>query len=339
MDNITETILFYCVFIVSGSFHEVAHGWSAWRMGDPTARNAGRVTLNPLVHIDLIGTVIFPLINIVGGMAFLIGWMRPVPVNYANFNNPRREILIVSLAGPFANLLLAFTGALAMWAFWKAGLLEADGTGIIVSLLKNFVLINFLLAGFNLLPVPPLDGSSIVDYIRNDSYGTYHSQGMIGILLLYACIFLGFFRYLWYGALSAAAWSIIYPLGSAIILIIFTLAIVMFVRKTKPGGTPPVRFRGPLDRAWEENSDTVEARKTVERARSAVERLRRGEEISQGDKQWLEKLRRDKGDGQPLCSSLSFDVRNEFCRTCPNLNLCVLRDAEENPAGPADGPE
>ena len=184
IDNPYLVIAYYGIFIISGTFHEVFHGWSAFRLGDRTAYDMGRLNFNPLAHIDPVGTVLFPLINMIYG-GFLIGWMKPVPVVPWNLRNPRKDFLIVSLAGPFANILLGTTGVLLLFVINSSMAVPFE----VLQFLSNWIYINFFLAIFNLLPIPPLDGSSIVDFLRKDPSESYHSRGFAGIFVLYAILF------------------------------------------------------------------------------------------------------------------------------------------------------
>ncbi|MBF0478769.1 MAG: site-2 protease family protein [Candidatus Omnitrophica bacterium] len=174
-------IMFFCSMVI----HEYAHGWVACRLGDPTAKEAGRLTLNPLKHIDPLGTIILPgvlmLLNYLGMNLFVFGWAKPVPVNFFRLNNPRRDIIWVGLAGPVANVMFA-AGLLAIRKFFPMGMAQ-DGLGI-------FVIINLGFAAFNMVPIPPLDGSRVVlgllpkaialQYARLERYGI-----IIIIILLY----------------------------------------------------------------------------------------------------------------------------------------------------------
>lgn len=155
------------------TFHEAAHAWAAFRLGDPTAKQLGRLTLNPIKHLDLMGTVLIFLVH--------FGWAKPVPVNPGHFRAPKRDMLLVALAGPASNLVIAAVAGIGLRA---AGGAEA-GT-ILSSVLTYAVLINVALAVFNMLPVPPLDGSRIVHFFvptrHEKTYQTY--AGVAGFVLL-----------------------------------------------------------------------------------------------------------------------------------------------------------
>ena len=175
----------FIVLIVSLSVHEAAHAWMADRLGDSTARALGRLTLNPLAHIDWIGTVLFPLVAIYSGFP-LIGWAKPVPVNWVNLREPRRDFAIVALAGPVSNLMLAAAGVLVFWVAADIG--GPVGRG----LLFNFVYLNVFLAVFNMLPVPPLDGGNVLAGLVPESMARMiDSVRPWGILVLYALMFMG----------------------------------------------------------------------------------------------------------------------------------------------------
>lgn len=161
--------------------HEVAHGYVAWRFGDPTARFAGRLTLNPLPHIDLFGTILVPALLLISGSGVIFGWAKPVPVNPMNFRNVRAGELAVSAAGPLSNLALAVL---------FAGLLHLGGGNLgLVKLAYYGVSINLFLALFNLVPIPPLDGSHIVSAVLPYRLARLYEQlepfGFILILVLF----------------------------------------------------------------------------------------------------------------------------------------------------------
>lgn len=144
--------------VIAITFHEAAHGFVAYRLGDNTAWNLGRVSFNPLKHIDAFGTVILPGILLLSHAPFLFGYAKPVPVNFRNLNHPRIDMVWVALAGPATNILLAL---LAASAFHGLGLVPGAGAQWVADNLKNALIINVILAVFNMLPIPPLDGGRV----------------------------------------------------------------------------------------------------------------------------------------------------------------------------------
>ncbi|WP_198244033.1 site-2 protease family protein [methane-oxidizing endosymbiont of Gigantopelta aegis] len=162
--------------------HEVAHGWVAKKFGDNTADRQGRLTLNPLNHIDLVGTVLLPGILLLSGAGFIFGWAKPVPVDPRNFKSPRKDMMYVAMAGPISNLLMALGWAIIA----RIGVSLADVQAVALPLIYSGIAgisINLVLALINFLPIPPLDGSRIVagllpermawQYYRLEPYGFY----------------------------------------------------------------------------------------------------------------------------------------------------------------------
>ena len=172
-------LILFLGLLVLLTFHEFGHAWMAWKLGDDTAFSQGRVSLNPLVHIDPIGTVAVPLLLIFlapGG--FFAGWAKPVPVNSDNFRNPRSDDIMVTLAGPWMNLLLA----IAIMGLARVGyMLHSAG---MVEVCLNTSRLSLLLCFFNLLPIPPLDGSHVARALIGMSYETYHEIARYGMFIL-----------------------------------------------------------------------------------------------------------------------------------------------------------
>jgi len=191
-------------FLFAISVHESAHAWTASRCGDPTARMLGRVSLNPIRHIDLFGTIILPLVAAISGIP-LLGWAKPTPVDPRNFRHPVMDDILTSVAGPVSNFIVA-TGALLLLG--GISLSSASGHTLVTGLARGFenaasdsplafvaellyalMLINIVLAVFNLIPVPPLDGSHVLRHFLPDSARMVYDR--IGIFALLALVYLG----------------------------------------------------------------------------------------------------------------------------------------------------
>ncbi len=188
-----ETLYIFPILLFSIVVHEVAHGWLALKLGDPTASNMGRLTLNPIPHIDPVGSVIVPLISYFAAGTVFIAWAKPVPINPANFRNFRRDDILVSVIGPVSNFIVAFLCVilyiLTDRAFGSTELIAAGVGREAVSFLKNMfqagIPLNIFLAVFNLIPVPPLDGSHVVASLLPERIAAQYRQvGFAGILLI-----------------------------------------------------------------------------------------------------------------------------------------------------------
>jgi len=173
------------MFMIAVVIHEFAHGWAAYKLGDPTAKYSGRLTLNPLAHVDLYGTIIFPLLlAFMSHGRFIFGWAKPVPINYWGLKNPKKDIVWVGLACPAANFLLALI---------VSGLINLKIMPEILTVILSMVAAyNLLLGIFNLIPIPPLDGSRVLmgllPYRLSEKYVMLEPYGFI---ILFAMMFLG----------------------------------------------------------------------------------------------------------------------------------------------------
>lgn len=176
--------------IVAIVFHEVAHGWTARLLGDPTAAQLGRLSLNPIKHVDPFGTIILPGMLKLAGLP-VFGWAKPVPVVKARLRNPRRDMMIVAAAGPGSNLVMALIGAVALGLLLPPGgdvQQLSQASNFIVLNLVNFILLNVFLALFNLLPVPPFDGGHIVEGLLPPAlaakFAGLHRMALLVMILL-----------------------------------------------------------------------------------------------------------------------------------------------------------
>jgi Zn-dependent protease len=188
---ITKIAIIAIPLLFAITLHEAAHGWVASKLGDQTAKMLGRVTLNPIKHIDPLGTIIIPLaMLILSNFRFMFGWAKPVPVNWANLHHPRRDMALVAIAGPFANLLMAFIWA-GIAKLTLMGQPESGLLAVIVQMGFYGILINCLLLVLNLIPVPPLDGSRVVSAVLPPPLARkYDLIEPYGIWIVLAALFL-----------------------------------------------------------------------------------------------------------------------------------------------------
>jgi Zn-dependent protease len=164
------TFIYVVVFLFSGVIHEVAHGYVAHLRGDDTAKMLGRITLNPLPHVELFGSIILPvMLLLVVKVPILFGWAKPVPINYNNLKNPKIDVPLISIAGPLANILLAVISGLVIRFIFAIPDFEAGFGGLIESFLYIMLRVNVTLSVINLIPLPPLDGSKVIAYFLPSS--------------------------------------------------------------------------------------------------------------------------------------------------------------------------
>ncbi|MBI5214382.1 MAG: site-2 protease family protein [Ignavibacteriae bacterium] len=183
------------IMLFSIAFHEAAHGWMANRLGDPTAKQLGRITLNPVPHIDPVGSIIVPLISLLVSGRVFIAWAKPVPVNPMNFSNYRRDDMLVSIAGPVSNIIMAFACTVIFillsqfapdsYSPFEKDSLASSAWDYLLMMFGGGILLNVGLAVFNMIPVPPLDGSHVLaSYLPESVAEQYENIGFFGIFLV-----------------------------------------------------------------------------------------------------------------------------------------------------------
>lgn len=188
-----KTIIYLLLLGVAIIIHEISHGYIAYKLGDPTAKNQGRLSFNPIVHIDPLGSILLPLALSLSGSSFLFGWAKPVPINPQYFKNPQKGMMWVALAGPVSNICLALCSSLILHSVFSGPI-----TNISIAYwqhyLTYFIFLNIILAIFNLVPIPPLDGSRILLY-----FSPYKIQYLLlkiepyGFPIIFLLAYLNFF--------------------------------------------------------------------------------------------------------------------------------------------------
>jgi len=187
-----QTLLIYIIpLLFAITLHEAAHGWVASKLGDHTARMMGRVTLNPTKHIDPIGTIAIPLVLLLSSSGFIFGWAKPVPINFNALRSGKNGMIWVALAGPGANMFMAIC-----WLFIMIVAIKMN-ISVLIEMGRVGILVNCVLAVFNLLPIPPLDGSRVISaLLPNRLAYQYNQLEQYGLYILLGLMFLGGFNYL-----------------------------------------------------------------------------------------------------------------------------------------------
>jgi Zn-dependent protease len=187
-----QTLLIYIIpLLFAITLHEAAHGWIASKLGDHTARMMGRVTLDPTKHIDPIGTIAIPLVLLLSSSGFIFGWAKPVPINFNALRNGKNGMIWVALAGPVANIVMA-----VCWLFVMIIAINMN-IAVLIEMGRIGILVNCVLAVFNLLPIPPLDGSRVISaLLPNRLAYQYNQLEQYGLYILLGLMFLGGFNYL-----------------------------------------------------------------------------------------------------------------------------------------------
>ena len=213
VESLLETILVWAIPLLTAiTLHEAAHGYTAYRLGDATAYLQGRVSLNPIRHIDLLGTIIIPLVLLATGSSFIFGYAKPVPVNFSQLRQVRRDTILVALAGPFSNLVMAF-----IWSLLKLTLLlSMPGNIFLLKMVNAGIVVNLVLFAFNLFPLPPMDGGRIMlSLLPPQMAYQFAKVERYGFFILMGLIYLGVTSYWMRPVMMIGRWVInlfIYPL-------------------------------------------------------------------------------------------------------------------------------
>ena len=197
------------ILLFSVIIHEIAHGCVALKLGDPTAKMMGRLTLNPIPHIDLVGSILVPAFSLIAAGSVFIAWAKPVPINPANFSHRKRDDVLVSIAGPISNILLAFVCSIAVILTGLlingsvASPIVGDGLEFLFTMFRGGIVLNVVLAVFNIIPIPPLDGSHVLASILPDEMAYRYSRiGFVGVFVVIFLMRVPFFSNIFAGVIT-----------------------------------------------------------------------------------------------------------------------------------------
>jgi Zn-dependent protease len=342
LELIQSILMGMTAFILAGSLHEFAHASSAYHMGDTTAKDNGRLTLNPLAHIDIFGSVFFPIMGALSGFP-VIGWMKPVPVNPLNFRKPSRGQALSAFAGPFCNLLQASFLAIVLKLFFiifPVALLESN---VIIMLIYRFLVtyfgINILLMIFNLLPVPPLDGGWILRHVLpgriQEQFDRIYPYG---IILLFLLVFTGglgillqpFIDFIHYAPvliIRLPFWLVSIPfiVAIGITIFFFRTELKLLVHRTRYRS----KFKGaPKKRMVTGSNYKKQNELIIKDGEKLLRKLYQGESLDALDEISLLTIKNAQKRSPHICSDYEFGINNQHCKKCEALPNCLFKALE-----------
>ncbi|HEO64400.1 MAG TPA: site-2 protease family protein [Spirochaetes bacterium] len=323
--DFSQIILFIGTFMVAGSIHEFSHAATAYFLGDSTAKHEGRMTINPLAHIDLVGTILLP-------MFIGFGWMKPVPVFLGNLRHPMRDYAIIAFAGPFSNLVQACFALLIANLF-------AIQSPLLIKIFSHYILINILLMGFNLLPIAPLDGGAILHYFlpRSMKEGFERFSQYSGFILLAIILlpYLGFPNLLGY-------W--LYPFDMARKSLLHWDTMNIFLLNLGLFGIIGFFLRDEIKRLmnkadWEAKrvSDkgkavktTLDNKKYIKLAQDIIPKVDEGIPLTTSEITELKAIQSTLDPKANICSPPDYDIEDPTCQNCEWFRNCLVRKAGES---------
>ncbi|MBN2739235.1 MAG: site-2 protease family protein [Spirochaetales bacterium] len=340
-DRIIQIAIQLIAFYIAGSVHEFFHALAAYKQGDNTAKSMGRLTLNPLAHIDPFGSVLFPVIGVFTGLP-VIGWMRPVPTNPNNYADPSKGGAVTAAAGPFANLLQASLAIVLLKVGFFLYLAVGGVIGkYILFFFSSYLSINLALMVFNLLPVPPLDGGWILRHAIPESQRRYFDNiYRYGFIILYALVFFNIIDIIFVPVnilvsfikgiyLTTPLIVLALPFLGLMALLAFFFRVELKLVAERFGHGARMGQSGGKGSALD--SLASENRSLAEVGARLINKIHRGEEFDLSDEKLIVALKR-KARGKEIgpCSNNGFDRDALNCRHCSSYPLCLVNEIEDS---------
>lgn len=330
----------FIVFIIAGSIHEFAHAFVAYMQGDNTAKNEGRLTLNPLSHISIFGTIIFPLFGALTGFP-VIGWMKPVPVSLYNLKDGSKGHALVAFAGPFSNLIQAALGLIILkGVYLLSAILPSSVANFIYTYGMMYIHINLLLMAFNLLPIPPLDGNWILMHFSPPSIKeVLYRLSQYGIIILYLLIvfkvlrfYLSFASKLSYLAMSMVINS---PFIFSFIPLIFCILITFFLFRgsiihfAKTGKNRIDMKASYVKQAKKDMVNKMAHSSLLNSYISIIDKLKSEEMLDEKELKMVKELKENLPQrDSSVCDEADFNHNDDYCQSCDSFKICIIRMVE-----------